>query len=62
MIIEDRNDTGLVPLQEVADDTVALASKKDGLEGPIHQLPRQHALALSQHQPHAGQVDERVDG
>ena len=33
MIIEDRNDTGLVPLQEVADDTVALAGKQDGLEG-----------------------------
>ncbi len=33
MVIEDRNDTGLVPLQEVADDTVALAREKDGLEG-----------------------------
>jgi multidrug efflux pump subunit AcrB len=33
MIVEDRGDSGLVTLQEVADDIVATAGKTDGLRG-----------------------------
>jgi len=33
MIVEDRGDSGLVPLQTVADDIVAAASKEKGLRG-----------------------------
>ena len=57
IMIEDRGDIGLdVAAESIAEQIVAARQRHDpDLQRPVHQLPRQHALAVPRHRPHAGQ-------
>ena len=63
LMIEDRGDVGLAALQTATDELVAAGQRSDPrLRRPVHQLPRQHAVALPRHRPHQVRIAGRADG
>ena len=61
-MIEDRGDTGPAsPAGRRRERSSTPATTIAEPARPVHQLPRQHALALPRHRPRPGQDDGRLD-
>ena len=63
IVIEDRGDNGLPALQATTDRCGGNSDEQSRAPGPVHQLPRQHALARistsTARRPSAGRVHWR---